>query len=165
MTSLLCLEGDAVWSHSHITGFHFESCKRAFARDGSPGLPVPISLGGIANPAAQGEHNTCVHAPPPPTPPPSPPTPHFPCTSRVKICKVPQSSKQKLQRKIGQMRELKCIPGDTSSSISRSGPLPLVSPTVPASRCTLAQTASPGQMLVQVMITWMRICHYLGSEE
>lgn len=63
MTSLLCLEGDAEWSHSHITGFHFGSCKRAFARDGSP---VPISLGRTENPGAQGEHNTaCVQAPPP----------------------------------------------------------------------------------------------------
>lgn len=77
MTSLLCLEGDAEWSHSHITGFHFGSCKRAFARDGSPGLPVPISLGRIANPDAQGEHNTCVHAPPPHPHPPLPLPMHF----------------------------------------------------------------------------------------
>lgn len=41
-----------------------------------------------------------------------------PFTSRVKICKAPQSSQQFLQRKIGQMSELKCIPGDMSSSFS-----------------------------------------------
>lgn len=40
-----------------------------------------------------------------------------PCV-HLKICKVPQSSKQKLQRKIGQMSDLKCIPGDTFSSLS-----------------------------------------------
>lgn len=102
MTSLLASKGDAEPSRSHITGFHFGSCKTAFKRDGSADLPAPTSLGRIPNPAAPGQHM------PAPTP----------CTSRAKICKVPQSSKQKLQRKIGQMSELKCIPGDMSSSLS-----------------------------------------------
>lgn len=39
---------------------------------------------------------------------------HILCAWRVKICKASLSSKQKLQGNIGQLSELKCIPGDMS---------------------------------------------------
>ena len=43
-----------------------------------------------------------------------PPPVHILCAWRVKICKASLSSKQKLQGNIGQLSELKCIPGDMS---------------------------------------------------
>lgn len=43
-----------------------------------------------------------------------PPPVHILYAWRVKICKASPSSKQKLQQNIGQLSELKCIPGDMS---------------------------------------------------
>lgn len=49
---------------------------------------------------------THTHAGPPPV--------HILCAWSVKICKASLPSKQKLQGNIGQLSELKCIPGDMS---------------------------------------------------
>lgn len=109
----------------------------------------------------EGRKHTHSHTGPPPV--------HILCAWRVKICKAPPSSKQKLQGNIGQLSELKCIPGDMFFFLY-PGSLPLISPPFSlenqASLCNLVQIthASSGQMLVQVMITWTNICGYLEFE-
>lgn len=84
----------------------------------SPDLPVPISCGRIQT-LVLGVTHTRVHVPP---------SPH---ASRVKICKVPQSSKQKAAEENRANEWIKMHPWrpiSLSPSLSHSGPIPLAPP-------------------------------------